>query len=304
MPTLLVGAAGASWREWLKTHRRGRDLLVLDPADADHGPPARCALYRGERAVAWRFVGSLEPTRNPLAILQAGATLASRAEGDLVVLLFQVRFSPAVRQLALAVAQVLRPTEILTPDGSGFEGFGWPVGAHRVGLEAEFPAVVTSAQRRSRWIEMIERADSHEVALDRVSIEGLRLGSGAPMPVGSLHLAGLSSVLHAEVFGSVLFMVTTGVIEQDPMGRALDLAHATSAMVAEPTAYDGLLCSFADQEGEDFGMGFVESADFERGVFRVRCTAVAPAPVRILKVGSLRIDAGGKELGETKPWSA
>ncbi|HRI44146.1 MAG TPA: hypothetical protein PLL78_03285 [Fimbriimonadaceae bacterium] len=304
MSTLLVSVRGSSWREWLKKHRRSRDLLILDPADPEHGTPGRLVLQRGDKALLWRFAGTLEPTRNPLAFLSAAANLAPLASEDAIVLFFEVRFTPVLRQLALAVAQLLRSDEILIPDGCGFEGFGWPVGPQRVGLEPAFPEVVAAAQRRSRWIEMLERCEAHEVPLDRVSIEGLRLGGGLPIPIGSLHLAGVQNALHAEVFGSTLFLVARDGLDQDHIGRALDLTHASAAMVVEPSSYSGLLCSFADQLGDDFGMGMVEEIDFERRLVRAKCTAVAPAPVRILKIGSLRIDAGGKELGETKPWSA
>lgn len=303
MATLLVPVRGVTWRQWLKEHRRSRDLLILDPADPDHGTPARCVLLRGDEVVAWRFVGTLEPTRNPIALFQSAAVLGSLAGPDALALLFEVRFTPVLRQLALAIAQLLKPEEIWIPDGSGLENFGWPVGPQRVGLEPAFPDVVIAAQRRSRWIEMLERCESHEVPLDRVSVEGLRLGGGLPVPIGSLHLAGVRSALHAEVFGPSLFLVAEGELDHDQIGRALDLAHATNAMVVEPSAYTGLLCSFADQAGEDFGMGMIDEVDFERRIVRLRCTAVSPAPVRMLKVGSLRIEPSGKELGETKPWS-
>jgi hypothetical protein len=63
-----------------------------------------------------------------------------------------------------------------------------------------------------------------------------------------------------------------------------------------------LLCSFANQEGEDFGIGMIRGIDFVTGVAQVACTAVPPAPARILRIGGLRVDPNGNELGEARPW--
>jgi len=302
MRTLLVGSPSRTWREWLKANRRGRDLLILDPADPNHGTPGRVSLQRGDKAVAWRFIGSLEPTRNPIGVLQGAVQLMAEAAGDPLILLFPYRPAPVLRQLTLAIAQLLRPDEVLIPDESGFEGVGWPVGPQRVVLDPAFPDLVQSAQRRARWIELGEQGVEHDVLMDRVSIEGLRLGSGFPLTQAGLFLSDLGA-LHAESFGSTLFLVANSDIDDAQVSRALDLAQSQTATMVEPSAYRGLLCSFADQEGRDFGMGFIQSADFLARVFRVCCTAIPPAPVRILRVGSMRIDENGKELGETKPWS-
>lgn len=303
MCTLLVGSPEVTWREWIKTHRKSADLLTLDIANSNYGSPGRAALLRGEKAVGWRFVGSTDPSRNPIALLQAAATLKNSLEPGGYALLFEYRAAPVLRHLALAIAQLLRPTEILIPDGSDFDGLGWPVGPQRVILEPAFPAVVCAAQRRARWIELIEQGERHEVSLDRVSLEGTRLGSGSPISVPALHRAGLEEVLHAERFGANALIIAEHDLTADQMAAVLDLAQVAHATVIEPWAYSGLLCSFADQEGNDFGMGMIERLDFERRLIIARCTAIPPAPVRIVRLGSLRIDETGKELGETKPWS-
>lgn len=304
MSTFLVASSRATWREWLKANRQGRDLLVLDPQDAEHGTPARLCLVRGEKTVAWRFVGCLEPSRDPLAILAGALQLAGESGDDALVLLFEARRSPVVRQLALSIAQNLLPKEILVAEGEPFEGYGWPVGPRAVALDPAFPPLVQAAQRRARWIELLERTEAHDIAMDSVSLQGTRLGSGLPISAAELVKADLSRVLHAESFGSRLFLVADGDLEESEVARALDLAHASTATIVEPSGYEGRLCSFADQEGRDFGMGVVESIDFSRGLIRARCDAVPPAPVRILRLGALRLDESGRELGEAGPWSA
>jgi polynucleotide 5'-kinase involved in rRNA processing len=66
--------------------------------------------------------------------------------------------------------------------------------------------------------------------------------------------------------------------------------------------YRNLLCSFAKQSGEDFGMGILTDIDWNSMRAYAQCTAVPPAPVRILRLGSLRVDSNGHELGEVRPW--
>ena len=56
---MLIGHAKVSWREWLKAHRKGRDLIVLDPADAELAPPGRFSLMRGDKVIAGRFFNTL-----------------------------------------------------------------------------------------------------------------------------------------------------------------------------------------------------------------------------------------------------
>lgn len=304
MTTILVGSPDFTWREWVKTHRKNRDLLVIDPAEPNYGTPARVALIRGEKCPLWRFVGSLDATRNPIAVLSGVASILPTLGPDWIAILPAYRHSPVLRHLCLAIAQLLRPDEILVPEGSDFERAGWPVGPQRVVLDAAFHDLVRSAQRRARWIELLEQALPHEVPLDRVSLEGVRLGSGIEIPVASLKRTTLDCVLYAESFGQTSLLIADHELSPDQMATALDQTHATTATVIEPQSYSGLLCSFADQEGVDFGVGIIDSIDFTRRVINTRCTAIPPAPVRIVRVGSLRIDDSGKELGETKPWTA
>lgn len=304
MTTLLVGSPDHTWREWVKSHRKNRDLFVIDPAEPNYGTPGRVALVRGEKCPLWRFVGSLDATRNPIAVFAGVASILPHLGPDWIAILPAYRHGPVLRHLCLAIAQLLGPEEILIPDGSDFDGVGWPVGPQRVVLEATFHDLVRSAQRRARWIELIEQAVPQEVPLDRVSIEGLRLGSGIEVPTSNLQRTPLDGVLYAESFGLTSLLVADHDLSADQMATALDLTHAATASVIEPQSYSGLLCSFADQEGVDFGMGVLDSIDFTRRIALTRCTAIPPAPVRILRVGSLRIDDAGKELGETKPWAA
>jgi polynucleotide 5'-kinase involved in rRNA processing len=301
--TLLVGTVKHSWREYIREYRKKRDLLVLDPADAHFGTPGRFTLFRGDRVVDWSFFGAIDPAKNPIELLAAAHRLLQQAERELVVMSFDFKAAPVMRQLSLAVANMVDPDEILVPDGAHLAGEPWPIGAEQVVLESDFPDMVLNAQRRARWLELLEKCEDHEIPMDDVHFLNTRFGGGKRLPADYFERAGIQGILWAEVAARTLLVVARKPLSDDEVGNALNVAHATKFVLVDPISFSGLLCSFARQSGEELGMGMIEEASFTRGVFKVRCTAVNPAPVRILKVGLLRIDTSGREIEENRPWS-
>lgn len=301
--TLLLGTHKFTWREWLKTNLGSRDLLALDPFDPNTGSLGRVSLIRNGKIVSFRFVGSLDSARNPIAVLQGLAELLAEANLDVVIQLPSYRAAPVQRQLLHALAQVANPDEILVPEGATIPLDEWPIGPETVTVEGAFPEMVQAAQRRARWIEMIENSYDHSVPLHDVSIQGTRLGSGTKINTAQLSAVGLEGIVWAEKCGSTLLLVTKNKIGDRQIGMALNVAHASKLQVVEPMAYSGRLCSLARQRGEDFAMGIIEEIDFVAGVAQVLAHAVPPAPVRILKIGSMLLDSTGRELGDEKPWT-
>lgn len=304
MPTtVLIGSPETSWREWLDSERGKRDLIVADPADTTFGTPAALSLYRGKKCVKWVFVGSLDGAKNPIAMVSGLAELMHEAGGDALILFPKFRAAPVARQLLTAMAQVAKPDQILMPTEGEVPAEGWPVGPEPVDLVPEFPPMVQAAQRRARWLEMLERTHDHEALIQNVAIQGARLGSGIPLTTDQRERLGIEGLVWAEICGPALLLICKQTIDEDELGRALDLTHCSKAFVVDSLAYSGKICSFAKQSGEDYGMGLIEELDFARGLILVRCDAVPPSPVRIIKLGLLRVESGGKELGEDKPWA-
>lgn len=299
--TLLLSSPEFTWREWLKAHRGERDLLLLDPGDPAQGPPGRLALFRKHKPLYWRFYGSLDAGRSPHVLLLALAQMLSRTDRDGIVQLFAGRGSPLLRHTAHLCAEFAAPDEILAPGEAALDLEGYPVGPEPVALEAAFPEMVQQAQRKAQWLKLLEDCAEHEVDLSRVCIEGSRLGSGRALHPDQIARTGLGAV-HAEVAAGTLLIVAEEEPAEPAVARALDMTHAARATIVSPRAYDDLLCSFADQMGRDFGMGMIRSIDFASRVVRIACTAVPPAPVRILRVGGLRVDAAGNEGVEARPW--
>jgi polynucleotide 5'-kinase involved in rRNA processing len=296
--TLLVTDPKWTWRDWLKSNLVGRDYICLDVADADNGPPARAFLLQQGRIRAFRFVGSVYANRNPVDLVVAAQQLLAHAR-DPVIALFEMRESPVLRQMALALAEAIDPDRILAPEGSPFLLEPWPVPAEAVDLQESLPLAAVLAHRRSRWLDMLENGSEHRVELDRVGLYGVRLGSGRRLRGAPFDALGI----HVEAYGQSLLIVTDQDLDESVIGDAMNHAHASRLHLVAPDAYDGLVCSFVRGTGEDFGMGVVRSIDWEKRELTVLNTAVAPAPVRVLRIGSTRIDETGKETGEVKPWA-
>ena len=299
--TLLIGETGASWRAWERENLQGDDLLLLDPADATYGPPTVLRLVRGDRPLWTRLYGSLDPRRAPHVLVAALAEGIARAGESLTVRLFGYRNTPLLRQTVGLMASVLRPDRILVAEGTDLDQDGFPVGPESVALEPVFPPMVRDATRKAQWMRMLEASSSHEVELARTTLEGSRLGSGRALSIEERKRAGLEHAPHVERIGRALLVVAPELDERQ-MARALDVTHATKAVHALPRAYEGLVLAFARANGDEIGHGRVDRIDWEAGVLHARCTAVAPVPVGIVRLGSLRLDPKGGERGEARPW--
>lgn len=299
--SLLIPHPGVSARSWVKEHRGDADLIVLDPGDAGHQHLARLGLYKGEKLAEWRFYGSLDAQRSPHVLVGALSGMLQSASENVLVQLFPARSSPLMKQLIALVAQLVKPDSIFVTEGADLDLDGFPVGPESVLLDPAFPDTVQHAQRKALWLKLVEKCVPHEVNLRRVSIEGARLGAGHLVDREMLKRVGLNAI-HAEVAGGTLLVIAEEEPDDMHVARALDVFHCGRIQFVSPEQYEGLLCSFARQGGEDFGMGFVQQIDFESGIAHIMSDAVPPAPVRILRLGSLRIDQAGRELGEARPW--
>jgi hypothetical protein len=302
--TLLIGSNTGVWREWMRANRGENDLLCLDPADSDSGFPARIAHYRSEKCVGWRFVGSFSALRSPHVLLAVLSELAVALPENAIVELFPYRPSPLRLQLARLCAAMVKPERILVDRRAQLEKTGWPASIEEIELPEPAPATVLQGHRKARWLQMIEQCESHELDLRHIAIDGLRLGSGVPIPLDNMVRFGFKEALHAEVAGTSLLIVSDAEVDDVEVSRALDSTHCSKAHVVSSRAYDNLLCSFADVQGNDFGLGRIERIAFPEMVAAVQCTAVPPAPVGTLRVGGLKVDSEGRELGELKPWEA
>lgn len=297
--TLLIGGPDASWRE-LRKANPAAPWLCLDPSDPDNGLLGRAVLHPEDRK-AWRFFGGLDPLRAPHVMVGIAAELMRSMPNEGFVQLFSVRAAPLVRETALWIARLVGPEKILVADADGLGLEGWPVGPEWVDAVRPYPWVVVEAQRKAHWLAVLEQCENHEFPLASVSVQGARLGSGEKLDVLELARCGVEAQW-AERSAGTLFAVVEENPKDEATNRALNVFDCKRVVYAEPSAYIGLLCAFSRQSGEDFGFGVIDHIDFPAGMVYSRTTAVAPAPVRILKLGGLRLGKAGSELGELRPW--
>lgn len=295
--TLLIGTPQTSWREWLRDERGKRDLLCLDPADPEHDFLARFVLLRGDRPLFTRFLGSLDSQRAPHVLISALSRALPLLGDDALVQLFAFRETPTLRQTAQLVVELLKPDQVLSA-----APISLPAPTTKIELEKGFTPTIQHAQRKAQWIKLREQCEPHDIDLRAVHVEGARLLSGTVLDAAARSAAGLTEARHAERQGRTLFVVATYEPEEHEIGYALDAIGCSRAVFTHPATYEGLLCGFARNHGEDFGTGFVQSIDWERMRARIQCDAVAPAPVQTLRLGSLRVDEDGNERGEVRPW--
>jgi len=293
--TFLVGSPHHSWREWLRDHRGGRDILCLDPDEPDLGFPSRLSLIRDGKPIYTRFFGGLDPQRAPHVLLAALAEALPLVRDDALVLGFKYRPTPTLRQTLLMLTQIARAGQILVPEGMEVSRHGFPVGPEDVELPSAFPPMVHHAQRKAQWLRLNEATEAHSIPLRDLPTEGARLGSGT-VAIPSL----LPGCLYLEATGGTLLAVCPEEPFPENLARALDTTGATKALVVSPDEYDGLICAFCRDSGEEFGFGYIHSIDWSNFSANIRSTAIPPAPVRLLRIGGLRIDERGRERGELK----
>lgn len=297
--TLLIPTPEVDVREWVDAERKKMPLVLLDPGDSTRVPAARLHRIGAEHPEATIFFGSLNPERAPHLILAAQARLQT---DECFLQTAPYRPTPLMRQTLQLIAEVAQPERIVIAEGAELSLDGWPVGPEVVTFPAALPESIRRAQRKAQWLRMIERAQPHEVPFNQLSVQGMRFGSGTVIRPETWASTHLPPVLHAEVCGGTLLVIAEEEFEDREIARALDLVHAQRMASASPADFADLLCAFVREGGEEFGFGRIESVDFEGRVVHASTDAVPPVPVRILKVGSLRVDRNGNEQGELRNW--
>lgn len=297
--TLLVGGPSGSFRDLRREHAEA-PWLCLDPSDPDTGLLGRVALQR-PGGWTWRFYGSLNALRSPHLLLGALTELMPLLGRDGFVRMFPWRRTPLARELALVVDRIVKPDRIVCTDPDALQERGWSTGPQAAEPQKPFPEVVVQAQRRAHWHAMLSRSTVCELSLKETLLMGARIGSGKRLDPASVSESGLRA-LWAERTGNTLYIVCESPPREDATARAAAAFGCDRVEVATAERFRGLLCGLTRLNGDDFALGILDGIDFREGIIRLRTDAVPPVSAPILKLGGLRLDAKGAELGELRPW--
>lgn len=292
--------------------REGAWFLNLDPARQSPNPPGCASLYGpGMTPMGFRFIGSLTPSQDPLAVMEALAWALDRSsDGDLVV------EWPVQNPTSLHVHVSRVVTDVLRPGLCVAIGVQDPHGLLQLKpdckVESREPETAPlrskaglSVRQKAAWATAFSEAHTHEVSLETVGIMGARLGSGVrlePSELAELRDLGFLSAHYGEVAHNVLYVVTPGWPGEETISQALRHFGCATLVACDPQDFAGIVCGLEDRNGTCFAVGLLVRVDFERSTLILRSPAEAPLPVHRVRFGRTRLGEGYQPIGELKPW--
>jgi polynucleotide 5'-hydroxyl-kinase GRC3/NOL9 len=163
------------------------------------------------------------------------------------------------------------------------------------------PPIFRAQYRRVAFARYFESGCSHTLPLSQISFIGRRLGAGEPL--GEATKRHLESQIHAELLhveraGDQLHVILRQPLTEHQIGLLQTLTRTHRLTLLPPSAYQYLLIGLVDYMGRTFGIGLIESIDFEAGTLSILSPVHSVQPVRWVQLGYLRVLPDGTELGE------
>ena len=271
--------------------------------------PVSCPLY---------FVGSTSPPGHLLPLILGTQALVqtARDQGAQIVLVDTTGLiSGAVAaSLKWHKLQAIRPQHVLALQRQGelepilhlVEGQA-NVQIHRLPVSAK--AVRRShaarrAYREERFREYFASASQHDLQWKDLRFSRLWLNTGHRVSYDQLAVMGewlQTAPLHAEVLGEEGLVFVRGAFSRAALYRVRNALQAADVLVIDVEQLRATLLGLHDQHGACLALGILQNFDPERERLRALTPLQDPAQVRGVAFGSLRLDASGKELGES-PW--
>lgn len=289
--TLLVPSPGI-----ILPYNEKEEAILLDPEECGYGPACRLLLVKGGKVLAWSFVGSLDPLRQPLALFSGLLALKAKACASPTIRLFPVKPTPLALQTALELSHSIQPDRVITVEGSGLDRLPWPVGAETEKGEKAPPEMVPEARRRREFSTLADAQHLHPFDWTSGGLMGGRLGRGVPVPR-------LDDLVWAEAMGGTLFVISPEPLADPAIRRLMEDTGCDRVQAASPDDYKGLLVGLSRQDGSDFGLGIIEKLDLVKRSLLIRSSFPPETPIPILKLGGLKLDGSGRPVGSVKLWS-
>jgi|SRR3990172_2338075 len=163
---------------------------------------------------------------------------------------------------------------------------------------------VRRAFREERFREYFASATRHDLEWKNVRFTRLWLNTGRRLGRDELALLGMSlqtMPLYAEALGEEGLVLVRGAFSRAALYQVRNALQVSDVLVIDVEQLRGTLLGLLDRDGEFLGLGILQDFDPEHERLRVMTSLPDPARIATVTFGSLRLDASGKELGDS-PW--
>jgi len=333
---LLLGGTDTGKTTWLQNtalawSREGKTVGIVDCdlGQSEIGPPATIGAALATPEQPWRslrdltpiagyFVGATSPSRHILEVCTGAVQMARiirKRRPDLILIDTDGFITgQAANSYKHHLAELLLPQAIvalsrgeeLKPILRAFTSRDTPQICRISVTDAVKRKTTTTrtTRRMARFQAALQNSQPLTFSLDAITLLGTTLGLGTPLPH---HLQQFLSqalrrhVLHAEQSVHGLYVITHGE-GWDPSGIASVESHfAThSVTIVAAQKFAHLLVGLSEQNGALLGLGRIERIDFARRTLIVHSPCRKPRAVTQITLGSLRLNADGKQLGEVR----
>jgi len=160
------------------------------------------------------------------------------------------------------------------------------------------------AFREERFREYFVSASRHDFEWKKLRFTRLWLNTGRRLGREELALLGVSlrtMPLYAEALGEEGLVFVRGPFSRAALYQVRNALQVSDVLVIDVEQLHGTLLGLHSRDGEFLALGILQDFDPEQERIRVLTPIQDPACVARVAFGSLRLEAGGKELGEA-PW--
>ncbi len=268
--------------------------------------------------LSMRFVGSTSPPGHFLPhILETQALVhAAIAQGAEIVLVDTTGLISGAVAASLKWHKLLaiRPQHVLALQRQGelepilrlLEGQR-NLGIHRLpvsGKATRRSHVARRAYREERFRKYFSSASSHDLRWKDLRFSRLWLNCGRRLSRDELTALGESlqtMPLYAEVLGEEGLVFVRGTFSRAALYRVRNALQVEDALVIDVEQLRGTLLGLHDQDGAFLALGILQDFDPGREQLQALAPLQDPIHVRGVAFGSIRLEPGGRELGEA-PW--
>ncbi len=170
------------------------------------------------------------------------------------------------------------------------------------------PPAYRTQRRRARFAAYFEKVEQHTYSFDSVAFMNTWLGTGVPLAPHLLKyvnqaLAPGARVYSGEISDRHLSLMVSQSIPTDSssLGVVLETLKAQAVTLTVAPRLKHLLLGLESSNGKLIGLGLLEAIDFRRRTLGVLTPCRAPDAACIVRLGSLRVQPDGQELGNLKP---